>query len=104
MKEILAERTDVVGEADTGSRTKQDGKLSRNSDAEILEDQSPQQPKRVVSYAYIAEVFDKLEAQAAQGSMDEVSFLIQKAKMDGSRLTRADKQPQSDIRVFVLYA
>ena len=46
---ILAENEDV-GEADTGSRTIQDGDNSRDSDAEMVEDQSPQQPKRVLPY------------------------------------------------------
>ena len=42
--EIMVENGDV-GEADTGSITNQDGDNSRNSDAELVEDKSPQQPK-----------------------------------------------------------
>ena len=49
LHEILAENRDV-GEVDTGSRTSQDGDNSRDSDAEMVEDQSPQLPKRVLTY------------------------------------------------------
>ena len=43
-----------VGEADTGSRMNQDGDNSMVSDAEMVDRQSPQPPKRVVPYAHVA--------------------------------------------------
>ena len=51
-----------VGEAGTGSRMNHNGNNTMVSDAEIVDIQSPQQPKRVVPYAHVAELIGKLEA------------------------------------------